>query len=96
MLKKHHNGLIIITKCVYSFSHSTTVMEHEVACLDISPQQNKDKEQKAVLCAVGLWTDITARILKLPDFSSLHVEMLGGGRWMDGDGQTDRQTDLCI
>lgn len=32
------------------------------------------------LCAIGLWTDISARILKLPSFELLHKEMLGGGR----------------
>ncbi|KTF73465.1 hypothetical protein cypCar_00044958, partial [Cyprinus carpio] len=31
------------------------------------------------ICAVGLWTDISARLLKLPCFSPLHKEMLGGG-----------------
>uniref|UniRef100_A0A8C4I4B0 DNA damage-binding protein 1 n=1 Tax=Dicentrarchus labrax TaxID=13489 RepID=A0A8C4I4B0_DICLA len=30
------------------------------------------------LCAVGLWTDISARVLKLPCFTALHKEMLGG------------------
>ena len=29
---------------------------------------------------MGLWTDISARLFKLPNFDSLHVEMLGGGR----------------
>lgn len=28
--------------------------------------------------AVGLWTDMSARVLKLPDLSGMHVEMLGG------------------
>ena len=48
-----------------------------MACLDITPI--KDDLPHADLVAVGLWTDITARILKLPDFSSVHVENLGGG-----------------
>ena len=52
-------------------------MEHEVACLDITPL--KDKAERSDFCAVGQWTDISARLLKLPDFESLHVEMLGGG-----------------
>ena len=60
---------------------STTAMEHEVACLDITPL--KEGQPHAELCAVGLWTDISARILKLPNFDSLHVEMLGGGRSLD-------------
>lgn len=53
-------------------------MEHEVACVDITPL--RDGEEKSDLCAVGLWTDISARVLRLPSFESLHVEMLGGGK----------------
>jgi DNA damage-binding protein 1 len=49
-------------------------MEYEVACLDISPLQ-----PQLNLCAVGLWTDMSARLLRLPDFETVHVEMLGGG-----------------
>ncbi|XP_063400808.1 DNA damage-binding protein 1-like [Mytilus trossulus] len=55
---------------------SKTAMEHEVACVDITPL--RDGEEKSDLCAVGLWTDISARVLRLPSFESLHVEMLGG------------------
>lgn len=54
-------------------------MEHEVACLDISPL--KDGATHSDLCAVGLWTDISARVLRLSNFEVLHVEMLGGGEW---------------
>ena len=38
---------------------------------------------KAELVAVGLWTDISVRVLKLPSCEQLHVEMLGGGE-IDG------------
>ncbi|KAK2168127.1 hypothetical protein LSH36_20g08004 [Paralvinella palmiformis] len=55
---------------------STTTIEHEVACLDITPLT--DSSSRSEFCAVGLWTDISARILKLPTFESVHVEMLGG------------------
>uniref|UniRef100_H2V0E8 DNA damage-binding protein 1 n=1 Tax=Takifugu rubripes TaxID=31033 RepID=H2V0E8_TAKRU len=55
---------------------STTEMEHEVACLDITPLGEAGAESP--LCAVGLWTDISARVLKLPCFTPLHKEMLGG------------------
>ncbi|XP_038557047.1 DNA damage-binding protein 1 [Micropterus salmoides] len=55
---------------------STTEMEHEVACLDITPLGEGGGESP--LCAVGLWTDISARVLKLPCFTTLHKEMLGG------------------
>ncbi|XP_038067172.1 DNA damage-binding protein 1-like [Patiria miniata] len=55
---------------------STVTMEHEVACLDITPL--KEGSDIAELCAVGLWTDISARILKIPSLESMHIEMLGG------------------
>ncbi|XP_060580249.1 DNA damage-binding protein 1-like [Ruditapes philippinarum] len=55
---------------------STTVVEHEIACVDITPQV--EGQNKSDIVAIGLWTDISARILKLPSFESLHVEMLGG------------------
>ncbi|KAK2894921.1 hypothetical protein Q8A67_012150 [Cirrhinus molitorella] len=55
---------------------SSTEMEHEVACLDITPLGESTGESG--ICAVGLWTDISARLLKLPCFSPLHKEMLGG------------------
>lgn len=55
---------------------STTEMEHEVACLDITPLGEGGGESP--LCAIGLWTDISARVLKLPCFTALHKEMLGG------------------
>ncbi len=54
-------------------------MDHEVACVDITPL--KEGESRAEICAVGLWTDISARILKLPNFDKMHVEMLGGGEY---------------
>lgn len=66
---------------------STTEMEHEVACLDITPLGEAGGESP--LCAVGLWTDISARVLKLPCFTALHKEMLGGGERKEGRGFTD-------
>lgn len=56
-----------------------TSMEHEVACIDINPLF--DNIPKTKLCSVGLWTDISIRILRLEEgnyFSELHKEMLGG------------------
>uniref|UniRef100_A0A0B7AQY1 DNA damage-binding protein 1 n=1 Tax=Arion vulgaris TaxID=1028688 RepID=A0A0B7AQY1_9EUPU len=54
--------------------HAT--VDYEVACLDISPL--REDSERSELLAVGLWTDISSRLLKLPNFESLHVEMLGG------------------
>ncbi|XP_070551484.1 DNA damage-binding protein 1-like [Ptychodera flava] len=55
---------------------STVTMDHEVACLDITP--TVEGSDMADLCAVGLWTDISSRILKLPSLDQMHLEMLGG------------------
>jgi DNA damage-binding protein 1 len=52
-------------------------MEHEVACLDATPLE--EKGTKAMIAAVGLWTDISARILRLPSLEELNREFLGGG-----------------
>ena len=52
-----------------------TTLEHEVACLDVSPL---DGSNTAKLVAVGLWTDISVRILLLPDLSEMNKELLGG------------------
>jgi DNA damage-binding protein 1 len=57
------------------FSHVT--LEHEVACLDVTPLQ--DSSNKAEIVAVGLWTDISARILHLPRLEEVNREFLGGG-----------------
>ena len=57
-------------------------LDYEVACLDItplSPVAGSNTVAKAEICAVGLWTDISARLLKLPTLEEFHKEPLGGG-----------------
>lgn len=56
-----------------------TVLDVEVACLDISPLG--ESAVTSDLVAVGLWTDISARILRLPDLSEATKENLGGGKF---------------
>ncbi|CAF4797486.1 unnamed protein product [Pieris macdunnoughi] len=51
---------------------SEVCMEEEVACLDLGPGGDE------ALLGVGLWTDISVRILKLPDLTPLHTEKLSG------------------
>ncbi len=34
---------------------------------------------RANVCTVGLWTDISVRVLKVPDLSQVGKELLGGG-----------------
>lgn len=58
------------------FFFRNTTLEYEVACLDITPLSEGGKT--ADIIAVGLWTDISARILKLPDLEELNREYLGG------------------
>jgi len=53
-------------------------MPHEVACLDITSWPSDAGDAKPRLCAVGLWTEISTRVLSLPSLETLHTEMLGG------------------
>lgn len=53
-----------------------TNMEFEVACLDINPLA--EGAQASELCSVGLWTDISIRVLKLPSLTELYKEKLEG------------------
>lgn len=55
-----------------------TTLDVEVACLDISPLG--DHTAMSELVAVGLWTDISARILRIPDLTEATKENLGGGK----------------
>ena len=61
--------------CVY---YSEATMEHEVACVDVTPLGD-DLSAKSDLCAIGLWTDISVRLLKLPSLETIHTQPLGGG-----------------
>ncbi|XP_055903250.1 DNA damage-binding protein 1 [Eupeodes corollae] len=51
-------------------------LEYEVACLDITPLD--DSSSHSDLVAVGLWTDISAMILSLPNLETIYTEKLGG------------------
>ncbi|XP_059472612.1 DNA damage-binding protein 1 [Neocloeon triangulifer] len=53
-----------------------TVLVNEVACLDISLLE--PGTERASIAAVGLWSDISARVLKLPSLEELNKEFLGG------------------
>lgn len=55
---------------------SHTTLPHEVACLDISLLD--PKSDRANFVAVGLWTDISVTILKVPTLEVLINEKLGG------------------
>jgi len=53
-----------------------TTLEHEVACIDVTPFE--DGAVKTDLLSVGLWTDITLRLFKLPSLEMVAKEPLGG------------------
>ena len=61
------------------YAHSQATMEHEVACVDVTPLGD-DLTAKSDLCAIGLWTDISVRLLKLPSLEPIHTQPLGGGK----------------
>ncbi|XP_050068319.1 DNA damage-binding protein 1 [Anopheles maculipalpis] len=53
-----------------------TTLKYEVACLDVSPLD--ENATRSDFVAVGLWTDISACVLKVPTLELLHEEKLGG------------------
>ena len=55
---------------------SSCVLENEVACIDVSPLQNKDR---ADFCAIGMWNDVSVKLLALPDLKCIYTEQLAGG-----------------
>ncbi|XP_044745823.1 DNA damage-binding protein 1 [Coccinella septempunctata] len=54
----------------------STNLEFEASCLDITPVKEGSTSSEYV--AVGLWTDISVRILRIPDLSEVTKEHLGG------------------
>lgn len=57
---------------------SDTTLEHEVACIDVTPLEDGGKRSDVL--SVGLWTDITLRLFKLPSLEMVAKEPLGGGK----------------
>lgn len=59
------------------YEFRSTILDHEIACLDIhSFDKSSDKSD---LCAVGLWSDISARLLTVPNLEEIFNEQLKGG-----------------
>ena len=52
-------------------------MSHEVACVTLMPPLPGTDTTDT--CAVGLWTDISVRVLSLSTLSEVTMEFLGGG-----------------
>ena len=57
-----------------------TTMEHEVACIDMSPLEDTGAgdNTKTSVASLGLWTDISVRLIKLPSLEEITKEYLGG------------------
>uniref|UniRef100_A0A914W414 DNA damage-binding protein 1 n=1 Tax=Plectus sambesii TaxID=2011161 RepID=A0A914W414_9BILA len=62
-----------LTDAVTQIAHVQT--DHEIACVDISPIGETNRSE---VVAVGLWTDISVRLLSLPDLVEIHAQPLGG------------------
>jgi hypothetical protein len=48
-------------------------MDYAIACL------NLEVGEKCDICSVGLWNDLTIRLLELPSLNQLRKEVIGGG-----------------
>mmetsp|Transcript_5262 Transcript_5262/g.15983 ORF Transcript_5262/g.15983 Transcript_5262/m.15983 type:complete len:1099 (+) Transcript_5262:49-3345(+) len=57
---------------------SHTKLEHDVACLSMTPQPPGAEPTEPTLLLAGLWTDITMRMLQLPGLNEVFCEPLGG------------------
>ncbi|XP_064399977.1 DNA damage-binding protein 1-like isoform X3 [Halichondria panicea] len=51
------------------------VMEYEVACVDVTPLGD---ERKSSIATIGLWTDISVRVLTLPSLETIYTEPIPG------------------
>ncbi|ORX90414.1 hypothetical protein K493DRAFT_409889 [Basidiobolus meristosporus CBS 931.73] len=52
-------------------------LDYEIACLDINPI-NPATPHSSSICAVGLWTEISVDMLRLPDLQIISKQNLGG------------------
>lgn len=52
-----------------------TTLEHEVACIDLTPY---DGENRTEVACLGLWTDISVRIIRIPSLEEITREYIGG------------------
>ena len=57
---------------------SRVELDHDVACVDITPLVLMEKSDVSKYCAVGCWVDGSIRVYSLPDFQQLQTHELGG------------------
>lgn len=80
--RKTHSftNYLTVSKYAYVIWFRHITLDYEVACLDLTPIGiGSQSTTKSDVCAIGLWTDISARLLKLPSLEEFHKEPLGGG-----------------
>ena len=81
----------IYNLCILS---SNATMPHEVACVDISPLGGQEAS-KASFCAIGLWTEISVSLLRLPTLQQVDNQLLGGGErewcWREREREGERE-----
>lgn len=53
-------------------------LPYNIACLDVTPLN--PQEERTDLCVVGLWTQISVWIYRLPTLDVLHKEPLTSGK----------------
>ena len=54
-------------------------LDYEVACIDLSPLEEGEEEPgRTTVASIGLWTDISVRLLRLPSLEEITKEYLGG------------------
>lgn len=72
----------IVFKTLFGFDYFFRSIDlvHEIACLDI---YSVDGKENAELCAVGLWNDISAVLLTLPNLEKICHESLKGGKCLN-------------
>eukprot|EP00743_Colponemidia_sp_Colp-15_P005247 GILK01005646.1.p1 GENE.GILK01005646.1~~GILK01005646.1.p1 ORF type:complete len:1143 (+),score=205.41 GILK01005646.1:93-3431(+) len=67
--------LEITDKSIREVSHCK--LEHEIACINVTPLAGLHDPYKTNLCAVGMWTDTTVRLLTLPALQEIRRESMG-------------------
>ena len=62
-------------RTIYIFSKCQ--LPYNIACLDITSLNNQD--EKSNFCAIGLWTQISVWLCRLPTLEITHKESLTSG-----------------
>lgn len=75
-LYKKRSKKVIYNENLIPILNRSVDLTHEIACLDI---YSADGKSNSDLCAVGLWNDISAVLLTMPNLEKIIHEPLRGG-----------------